>query len=89
MGSSVFHGGFSTFLCIVVLSQAKVYSIVVFFKSWIIIVGLGLLNGLVLLPVILSLVGPLQYEEPTEQAQVDDKKAAEQVIDQTKTQKWD
>ena len=51
--------------------------------------GLGLLNGLVLLPVILSLVGPLQYEEPTEQAQVDVKPATEQVIDQTKTQKWE
>jgi Niemann-Pick C1 protein len=66
MGSSVFHGGFSTYLCVMVLSQGKLYSIVVFFKCWTCIVGLGLINGLVLLPVLMSLLGPLPYEEEEE-----------------------
>ena len=35
----------------------------VFYKSWMCIVGLGLLNGLVLLPVLMSLVGPLPLED--------------------------
>jgi len=63
MGSSVFHGGFSTLICILVLSAAKLYSIQVFYKSWVCIISFGMLNGLVLLPVILSLVGPLEHQE--------------------------
>jgi len=59
MGSSVFHGAFSTLLCILVLGLAKSYSIVVFYKSWVCIVSFGFLNGMILLPVLLSLVGPL------------------------------
>ena len=34
MGSSVFHGGFSTFIAIFVLSPGKTYIFVVFFRLW-------------------------------------------------------
>ena len=58
MGSSVFHGGFSTFLAIVVLSPSKTYIFLVFFRLWFGIVLFGMANGFLLLPVILSFIGP-------------------------------
>lgn len=59
MGSSVFHGGFSTFLAISVLGFSESYTFAVFFKTWFGIVVFGMSNGFLLLPVVLSLVGPL------------------------------
>lgn len=59
MGSSVFHGGASTFLAVSVLAPAKSYVIVSFFRTWVGIVVFGMANGFLLLPVVLSLVGPL------------------------------
>ena len=61
MGSSVFHGGFSTFLAISVLYKARLYSIYIFFRVWVCIIGFGLLSGIILLPIILSFCGPLDY----------------------------
>ena len=60
MGSSVFHGGFSTFIAILVLAPAKNYIFVVFFRLWFGIISFGMANGFILLPVILSFVGPTQ-----------------------------
>jgi Niemann-Pick C1 protein len=60
MGSSVFHGGFSTFLAIVVLSPSKTYIFMVFFRCWFGIILFGMSNGFLLLPVLLSYVGPTQ-----------------------------
>lgn len=59
MGSSVFHGGFSTFLAIIALSDASSYIFVVFFRMWFGIIVFGMANGFLLLPVILSICGPL------------------------------
>ena len=59
MGSSVFHGGASTFIAISVLGFSKSYAFTVFFKTWIGIIFFGISNGLLLLPIILSEVGPL------------------------------
>jgi len=59
MGSSVFHGAFSTFLAIVTLSPSNSYIFVSFFKMWFGIIVFGLANGFVLLPVMLTLWGPL------------------------------
>ena len=63
MGSSVLHGGMSTYVAILVLSQGKLYSVIIFFRVWVCIIGYGLLNGIVLLPVILSFIGPVDYKE--------------------------
>jgi hypothetical protein len=62
MGSSVIHGAMSTFLAIMALNKAEVYSVVLFYKCWVCIIVFGLLNGLVLLPVILSFVGPVDFK---------------------------
>ena len=63
MGSSVFHGGMSTFLAVGMLFWAKLYTFVVFFRSWLMIIGFGMLNGIILLPVLLSIFGPVENEE--------------------------
>lgn len=65
MGSSVFHGGFSTFLAIITLGAAKSYIFVVFFRLWFGIIVFGMANGFFLVPVILSICGPVQDETQT------------------------
>ena len=67
MGSSVFHGGISTFLAISVLSQSKSYIFIVFFRLWFGIIVFGMANGFLLLPVILSIIGPLEKLESEEE----------------------
>ena len=57
MGSSVFHGGFSTFVSLSVLAPSKTYIFVVFYKMWFSIILFGMANGFLLLPVALSFVG--------------------------------
>ena len=58
MGSSVFHGGFSTFLAIAALGPSRSYIFEVFFKCWFAIIGFGMANGFFLLPVLLAYFGP-------------------------------
>ena len=45
-------------IAIIALSLSKSFAFFVFFKCWLAIVVYGLLYGLVLLPLILSLIGP-------------------------------
>lgn len=66
MGSSVIHGGFSTFLAIAVLGAAKSYIFVVFFKLWFGIIVFGMSNGFILLPIIMSFVGPVAIDQDAE-----------------------
>ena len=60
IGNSVFHGAFSTFLAIVTISASSNYIFRAFFKQWFAIIIFGMLHGFVLLPVILSFIGPLK-----------------------------
>lgn len=59
MGSSVMHGAISTTLAISVLAWSTSFVFISFFKMILGIVVFGLMNGFVLLPVMLSLCGPL------------------------------
>ena len=63
MGSSVFHGGFSTFLAIFVLAPGKTYIFLSMFRLWFGIILFGMSNGFILLPVMLSFVGPNFHHE--------------------------
>ena len=69
MGSSVFHGGFSTFIAVALMGFAKLYTFKVFFKTWLVILFFGILNGIILLPILLSMVGPVEVQEPVENSQ--------------------
>lgn len=85
MGSSVWHGGFSTFVAIIVLWPSQTYVFVVFFRTWLCIIFFGLANGFMLLPVILSYVGPTySVDDPLandDAPETDDERVENKVID--------
>jgi len=58
MGTAVIHGAFSTFLAVLVLSMSKSYIFRIFFKQFFGICVFGASHGLILLPTLLSLIGP-------------------------------
>ena len=60
MGSSVFHGGFSTFVSLCVLAPSKTYIFLVFYRMWFAIILFGMSNGFLFLPVVLSFVGTVE-----------------------------
>jgi len=55
---AVLNGGFSTLLAVVLLMFSDVYVFVTFFKIFVLVVFFGLYNGLVFLPVLLTIFGP-------------------------------
>jgi len=61
VGSAVLNGGISTFLATMVLAFSKSYVFRVLFQTFFLTVVLGLAHGMILLPVLLSLVGPAPY----------------------------
>ena len=63
IGTSVFHGAFSTFLAIVTISASSSYVFRAFFKQWFGIIVFGMLHAFFLLPVLLSLFGPLKRSD--------------------------
>lgn len=62
IGSAVLLGGGSTFLSLSLLSMSKAYTFQSFFKIFLLVILFGLFNGLVFLPVGLSLIGPGAYK---------------------------
>lgn len=61
IGGEVIDGAFTTGLSIAVMGFAEHYVFKAFFKTFLTIVVAGLWHGLVLLPVVLSLIGPAHY----------------------------
>ena len=59
IGPAVLNGGLSTLLAFVLLSASESYVCLSFFKIFFLICILGLFHGLLVLPVLLSLIGPL------------------------------
>ena len=55
---AVINGGISTLLAVILLALSDVYVFVAFFKIFVLVVTFGLYNGLVVLPVLLSILGP-------------------------------
>ena len=68
MGSSILIGGISTFLGVMLLAFSTSAVFGTIFRAFIGMVVLGCGYGLILLPVVLSLVGPEDTYQPTEVA---------------------
>lgn len=62
IGSAVIYGGTSTILSLAVLFHSKAYTYRAFFRIFFFVVMYGLFNGVVFLPVVLSIVGPKSYK---------------------------
>ncbi|RZC34597.1 patched domain-containing protein 3-like [Asbolus verrucosus] len=61
IGSAVLYGGFSTFIGVFMLNQSDAYIFQSFFKIFFLVILFGLFHGVVLLPVVLSWIGPKPY----------------------------
>ena len=59
VGPAVLNGGLSTLLAFILLSSSESYVCLSFFKIFFLICIFGLYNGLVTLPVILTIFGPV------------------------------
>ena len=74
IGAAVLNGALSTFLAVVVLLFSSSYVFTVLSKQFALTVGLGLLHGLVALPVMLATIGPKPFssaEEPSNEEGTD------------------
>ena len=63
VGGPLLHGALSTQLAVVPLAFVNSPVLAVFFKMTTLVIIVGITHGLMLLPVILSLIGPLQQSE--------------------------
>eukprot|EP00978_Attheya_sp_CCMP212_P025083 scaffold80008_cov47-Attheya_sp.AAC.5 len=74
IGAAVLSGATSTFLAVVVLLFSSSYVFSILSKQFALTVVLGVLHGLVLLPVVLSILGPKPFSS-AEDPELEDKKA--------------
>ena len=60
IGSSVLHGSISTLLAVILIGvfAQRSYFFIVFFKLWLGIVLVGMANAFILIPILLSFLGP-------------------------------
>ena len=80
IGPAVLNGGFSTFLAFVLLAGSKSHVFATFFKVFFLVVLFGLFNGLLLLPVVMSFIGPASYgQRALEKKQLGDRNSEEEV----------
>jgi Niemann-Pick C1 protein len=61
IGVPILQGSGSTLIAVCLQSLSKSYVFVIVFYEFLFAIGFGMLNGLVLVPVVLSLVGPAPY----------------------------
>ena len=78
IGPAVLNGGLSTLLAFILLATSKSYVFLSFFKIFFLICLFGLFHGLVALPVLLALLGPVTGE-PRVKDEVRDKQRDEEV----------
>nr|XP_045593830.1 patched domain-containing protein 3-like [Procambarus clarkii] len=72
LGLPILQGGLSTILGVTALSLAPSYIFITFFKTVFLVILFGVLHGLVLLPVLLSVLGPISCskEKPKEDTEL-------------------
>ena len=70
---SSFAGGFSTMIALSLLVTSRSHIFTSFFKIFLLVCLFGLFHGLVMLPVLLCLFGPVDISEEQEEADKEDK----------------
>ena len=79
IGPAVFNGGLSTFICICLLGLSDTYIFISFFKVFTLVIIFGLFHGLIMLPILLSLIGPQSHmSAPTENLELSPRGIGEQ-----------
>ena len=63
MGVAVLNGAVSTFLAVLMLGGSQSYVFITFFRQLFLCIVFGLAHGLILLPVLMSIVAPEPYAE--------------------------
>ncbi|TRY67571.1 hypothetical protein TCAL_07821 [Tigriopus californicus] len=66
MGPAILNGGITTFLALVLLGFSESHAFITFFKVFLLTVVFGLFHGLVYLPVVLSIMGPLTSHDDSD-----------------------
>ena len=79
IGPAVLNGGLSTLLAFILLATSKSYVFLSFFKIFFLICLFGLFHGLVALPVLLALLGPVTEEPSVKAEEVRGKQREEEV----------
>ena len=69
IGPAVFNWGLTTFLALVFCGVSTSHTFVTFFKVFVLTVVFGVYHGLVLLPVLLSLLGPNYHSDDRNEKQ--------------------
>ena len=72
IGAAVLSGAISTFLAVAVLLFSSSYVFQVLSRQFALTVGLGISHGLVLLPVLLSIVGPAPFSSADTPKEIED-----------------
>ena len=65
MGPAVLNGGLSTLIAFILLAGSDSHVFSVFFRIFLLVIIFGLFHGLILLPVLLSFIGPASYDNAT------------------------
>lgn len=89
LGPPVFHAAFSTFLAIMALSVADSYIFQSLFSGFASLLILASAHGLILLPILLSLVGPDGFYKTLEEKEADDRRLEEKLLSVDCTDKCD
>ncbi|XP_026471686.1 protein patched homolog 2-like [Ctenocephalides felis] len=72
IGAAVIYGGGSTMLALSTLAFSKAYTFKAFFKIFFLIITFGLYHGLIFLPVILSILGPIRKKHNKDKINIED-----------------
>ena len=71
MGPAVLNGGVTTTLAFILLANSQSHVFITFFKVFFLVVSFGLYHGLIVLPVVLSLLGPESHTVVVQTAQAE------------------
>ncbi|XP_045465991.1 patched domain-containing protein 3-like isoform X1 [Harmonia axyridis] len=63
IGSAVVYGGLSTLIGVLMLNFSDAYIFQTFFKIFFLVISFGLYHGVIVMPIILSIVGPPPYSK--------------------------